>query len=66
MIISDFINPELDYFHQNCDFTDEELIVFELRSKNKSLKEIATSLNLPIDKIKKISCRVNKKIINVL
>ena len=66
MIISDFTNPELTYFRQHCNFTCEELNVFELRSIGVSLEQIAVRLNLTIDKVKKISRKVNNKIIKVL
>ena len=66
MIIANFTIPELEYFRKNCNFVGDELLVFELRSSNISLFEIADIMSITLDKAKKISCRVNKKIRKVL
>ena len=66
MIISNFTVKELDYFRDNCNFVGDELLVFELRSYGVSLKEIAEIMSVSLDTAKKISRRVNKKIIKVL
>lgn len=66
MKISDFTKPELDYFRENCNFVGLEIRVFELRSQGVSLEEIADVLNMSVDGVKKISRKVNKKIIKVL
>lgn len=66
MIIKDFTKPELDNFRQNCNFVGNEIQVFELRSAGISLEVIAEVLNLSNDSVKKISRKVNKKIIKVL
>ena len=66
MIISDFTVPELNYFRENCNFVGLEIRVFELRSQGVSLEEIADILNMSVDGVKKISRKVNNKIIKVL
>ena len=66
MIIADFTEPELDYFREHCGFVGDELLVFELRCRKVSLQEIADILSVSIDTAKKISRRVNRKIINVI
>jgi len=66
MIIADFTVPELNYFRENCNFVGLEIRVFELRSQGVSLEEIADILNMSVDGVKKISRKVNKKIIKVL
>lgn len=66
MIIADFTTPELNYFRENCNFVGMEIKVFEMRSKGISLEEIAEELNMSVDGVKKISRKVNKKIIKVL
>lgn len=66
MIISDFTVPELNYFRENCNFVGLEIRVFELRSQGVSLEEIADILNMSVDGVKKISRKVNTKIIKVL
>jgi len=66
MIISDFTTAELNYFEKFCNFTQLESYVFELRSQGKSLTYIADFLDLKIDRVKKLSRKVNKKISKVL
>ena len=66
MIISDFTVPELDYLRCNCNFVNLEIDVFEYRSKGFTLEQIAEKLNISTDYVRKLSKRVNKKIIKVL
>ena len=66
MIIKDFTKPELDYFWMNCNFVGLEKDVFDYRSQGIPLEIIAEMLDLSVDGVKKISQKVNKKIIKVL
>jgi transcriptional regulator len=66
MIVSRFTNPELEYFRQHCNFVNQEIDVFEMRSKDIPLEKIAEHLNMSIDGINKISRRVNRKISKTL
>ncbi len=66
MIISDFTKPELDLFRSNCNFVGCEKDIFDLRSQGVPLETIAESLNLSVDGAKRISQKVNKKIVRVL
>lgn len=66
MIISDFTVPELNYFRENCNFVGLEIRVFELRSQGIPLEEIAEILDMSVDGVKKISRKVNKKIIRII
>jgi hypothetical protein len=66
MILSKFTTPELLYFEENCNFTEYEYAVFDLRSQDKSLEFIADFLDISIDRVKKLSRKVNKKILRVL
>ena len=66
MIISDFTKPEIDYFKENCNFVNLEIPLFEMRSKGIPLEIIADELHISIDYARKISQKVNKKIIKVL
>lgn len=66
MKIADFTIPELNYFRENCNFVGLEIRVFELRSQGIPLEEIADILNMSVDGVKKISRKVNNKIIKVL
>ena len=66
MIISNFTKPQLDYFRANCNFVNNEITVFELRSQGKSLEEIAEVISLTLDGVKYVSRKVNRKIKSVL
>lgn len=66
MNVKDFTKPELDSFRENCNFVGAEKDVFELRSQGIPLEEIAESLNMSVDGIKKVSRRVNRKILRFL
>ena len=66
MTISNFTKPELDYFRDNCNFVNLEIDVFDLRSNGYTLEYIAEKLNISYDYARKLSQRINKKIIKVL
>lgn len=65
MKIYDFTVPELNHFREYCNFTEEELELFEHRSKNIPLETCAEIMNISISTAKRISKRVNNKIIRV-
>ena len=65
MIISDFTEIELESLRQTCNFVGYERDVFELRSKGVTLERIAETVNMSVDGIKKISRKVNNKIVKV-
>ena len=65
MIISSFTEPELDVYRDQCNFTGTEREVFELRSIGVPLEHIAELMHLSVDGVKKISRKVNSKIIKV-
>ena len=64
--INDFTEPELQYFRDMCNFSDEELVCFNLRAKNKSIVEIALLMHCSEPKISKLIKRVKTKIKKVL
>lgn len=65
MIIYDFTIPQLEYFLQNCNFTEEEEMLFRYRSKKIPLETCAEIMNVSISTVKRISRKVNSKIIRV-
>lgn len=65
MIIADFTKPELELLRDNCNFVGSEKDIFDLRSQGISIEDIAEKLNLSIDGAKRISRKVNSKIIRV-
>lgn len=66
MIVSDFTLPELEHFRNTCNFVGTEKSVFELRSQGIPLEQIAETLNMSVEGIKKISQKVNRKIAKVM
>lgn len=66
MNIKDFTKPELDYFRKMCNFVGVEREVFEMRSQGIPLEEIAEKVNMTLDGVKKVSKRVNNKIMRVI
>lgn len=66
MVVSDFTRLELNYLRDNCNFVGTETQVFELRSRGITLEEIAETLNMSVEGIKKISRKVNNKISRVI
>ena len=66
MVVSSFTVPELNYLRANCNFVGTESDVFELRSKGIPIEEIAETLNMSAEGIKKVSRKVNNKITRVL
>lgn len=65
MIIAAFTKLELDVLRDNCNFVGCERDLFDLRSEGIPLETIAETLNLSIDGAKRISKKVNNKIIKV-
>ena len=66
MIPSRFIQSEIDYLVEVCNFTPDELQLFLMRTRDKSLVQCSIEMNISIDTAKKISRKVNNKIIRVL
>lgn len=65
MKVYDFTVPELNYFREYCNFTNEERILFEYRSKNIPLEQCAELMNISVSTVKRLSRKVNNKIIKV-
>ena len=54
---------EADYLQAVCNFTKDENILFELRLKDIPLEECAERMNISVPTVKRISQRVNSKIV---
>lgn len=65
MKVYDFTVPELNYFRTYCNFTKDEETLFELRAKNIPLEQCAELMNVSVSTIKRLSRKVNNKIIRV-
>ena len=65
MNINSFTVPELNYFRKYCNFTKDERMLFEYRVQEYSLEMCAELMNVSVSTVKRISRRVNSKIIKV-
>ena len=65
MKVYDFTVPELNYFRKQCNFTTDERTLFEYRSKNIPLEQCAELMNVSVSTVKRLSRKVNSKIIRV-
>lgn len=65
MKIYDFTQPELDYFREYCNFTPDQRKLFDYRAQNIPLEQCAELMNVSLPTIKRLSRKVNNKIIKV-
>lgn len=63
MKVYGFTVPQLEYYRTFCNFYPEEKELFNLRAGGKSLEECAEIMHR--DNVKKLSVRVNDKMIQV-
>lgn len=66
MQIYNFTVPELNIFRELCNFSEDELEYFNLRSKHKSNVAIALEMHVSEAQVSKLARRVKDKIIRVL
>lgn len=65
MKIYDFTVPELNYFREYCNFTEEERMLFDYRSKNIPLETCAEIMNVSLSTAKRMNKKIQNKIIKV-
>lgn len=63
MRIRDLTASEADYLQTVCNFTKDENTLFELRLQDVPLEECAERMNISVPTAKRLSQRVNAKII---
>lgn len=66
MKICGFTEFELNYFRKYCNFTPDERTLFEYRSREYPLERCAELMNVSVSTVKRMSRRVNSKIIRVI
>ena len=66
ILIYDFVNSELEFLRQECNFSSDELEYFNLRAKHYSNAEIATKMNVSDGKVAVLSKKVKSKILRVI
>lgn len=62
MKISDFTVQELHDLVQKCNFTKDELVLFNLRSRDFTLEQSAEIMNLSVSSVKRLSQHIKWKI----
>lgn len=62
----DFNKKEYEYFIENCNFTDRQKDVFDLRRKGKSIIEISFKLNMSEATVNRELKKIKHKILKVL
>lgn len=66
MKICDFVEWELSFFREQCNFTEDESQYFELKAKNKTNVAIAQEMNVSENTVVNIGRKVKKKMLKVL
>lgn len=66
MKIRDFTIPELERFRKLCNFTDDELVYFNLRAKDKSNVQIAIEMSISEAQVSKLAKRVKDKMKRII
>ena len=67
--LRDFVEPdepELEYFRQTCNFSENELMYFNLRARDKSNVQISLEMNISEPQVSKLARRVKDKMKRVL
>lgn len=65
-IKTEFTEPECERFRRECNFTDEERAVFDLRVKARSIIEIQGALNMSESTVSRRIRNIKRKIHKVL
>lgn len=66
MKICDFTRREVEYFRQECNFTNEEMALFEMRANNIPLEECAERMNLSVSTAYRLHKKIKSKIEKVI
>lgn len=66
MRIKGFVQKEIDYLKENCNFSREEEDFFNLRNDEYTIEQIAEMWECSVGKVNKVSKEVRRKIIKVL
>lgn len=66
MILKEFTELECEYFRKNCNFTPDELAVFNLRVKGCSVVETYLELNMTESTVNRRIRDIKRKIVRVL
>lgn len=62
MLLRDYTKPELEYFIEQCNFTESELEYFNLKAKDYSIIKISMEMNVSPRQVSNLAERVKRKI----
>ena len=66
MTLSNFSKKEIEFLLSRCNFVNHEVDIFKGRVSGKTLEEIAEEINISYDYARKLSQKVNAKILKEL
>lgn len=62
-VLQRFSKPELDFFTENCMFTDEEVLLLNMVAREKSETEIAVKMSISESSVTKKKRRIFQKMV---
>lgn len=65
MKICGFTRKEIEYCINECNFTESELQLFNMRCKDIPLEQCAEEMNISVSTVKRISRKMKSKIVRV-
>ena len=63
---TDFLESEYKMFYNNCNFTDRQIEILNLRRKGKSIIEISLTTNISEATVNRELKKIKKKILRVI
>lgn len=63
---TDFLNSEYEMFYRECNFTDRQHDILELRRKGKSIIEISIKIHISEATVNREIKKIKKKILKVI
>lgn len=63
---TDFLESEYEMFYNNCNFTDRQIEILNLRRKGKSIIEISLTVNVSEATVNRELKKIKKKILRVI
>lgn len=66
MQLREYTEPECEFFRAQCNFTDDERAVFDLRVKDVSIVAISLKMSVSESTVNRLIKRVKRKIHRVL
>lgn len=63
---TDFLESEYEMFYNNCNFTDRQIEILNLRRKGKSIIEISLTANISEATVNRELKKIKKKILRVI